>query len=232
MLFAAVDWSQAFVYGLIFGGIALVLSCIIYFIRAMNAQGPEGKQFENSQSMYMGIMGLGICFVIGGLYFRSTLTSTSGSNSSSLSSYTEFVSSEGRFKASFPGKPREKSQSVLGMKIKMFTVEESDGTMGVAYLDVPEKNLKTSKQIEESLTNARNGMLKNVNAKLIKEDRITLSGKYPGREIRAEVSSKNIEMYSSIYLVNGRAYQVLIMGKAHWLESDKARKFLNSFALR
>ncbi|MBL8822456.1 MAG: hypothetical protein JNJ77_07715 [Planctomycetia bacterium] len=231
MLFAAVNWSQAFVYGLIFGGIGLVLSCVVYFIRAMNAPREESKQYENSQSLYVGIMALGICFVVGGLYFRSTLTSTS-SNSSDLSSYTEFVSTEGRFKASFPGKPREKSQSVLGMKIKMFTVEESDGTMGVAYLDVPEKNLKTSKQIEESLTNARNGMLKNVNAKLIKEDRITLSGKYPGREIRAEVSSKNIEMYSSIYLVNGRAYQVLIMGKTNWLESDKARKFLNSFALR
>lgn len=231
MLFAAVDWSQVFVYGLIFGGIVLVLSCVVYFIRTMNAPREESKQYENSQSLYVGIMALGICFVVGGLYFRSTLTSTS-SNSSDLSSYTEFVSTEGRFKASFPGKPREKSQSVLGMKIKMFTVEESDGTMGVAYLDVPEKNLKTSKQIEESLTNARNGMLKNVNAKLIKEDRITLSGKYPGREIRAEVSSKNIEMYSSIYLVNGRAYQVLIMGKTHWLESDKARKFLNSFALR
>lgn len=228
MLIAAVDWSQAFVYGLILGGIVLVLTCLVYFIRAMNAQGEESKLIENSQAMYLGMLCLGICFVVAGLYFRSSPLGSS-TDSSNLSSYKEFVSKEGRFKASFPRTPKEQTQSVLGMKIKMFTVEESDGTMGVAYLDVP---VKSAKQIEESLTGARKGMLKNINATLIKEDRITLDGKYPGREIKGEIPSKNIDLYCSIYLVNGRAYQVLIMGKPHWLESDKARKFLNSFALR
>ena len=75
-------------------------------------------------------------------------------------------------------------------------------------------------------------MLQNVGATMIKEDRIMLQGKYPGREVKADVPSKDAQMYCSIYLVDNRAYQVLILGKQDWLNSDKARKFLNSFALR
>src|SRR5262249_14177151 len=126
----------------------------------------------------------------------------------------------------------EQSQSALGMKIKLFSVEEKDGIFGVAYLDLPGSVSPKGSQIEASLTGARQGMLANMNAKLIREDKITLAGKYPGRESKADVPSKNAEMYCSIYLVDNRAYQILILGKKSWLDSDKARKFLNSFALR
>lgn len=231
-MFAEFDWSQAFTGGLIGGGGALVLAALIFFFRAMVANRDESKQFEANQPIYLASLGLGIALVIGGLYFRGSLGGGTGSgDSSSLNNFSEFVSKEGRFKASFPGKPKEKTQSVLGMKIRMFMVEEKDGVFGVAYIDLPGGNAKNV-SADSILSNARNGMLKNVNATLVKEDHITLQGKYPGREIKAEVPTKNAEMYCSIYLVEGRAYQVLILGKSEWLNSDKARKFLNSFALR
>jgi hypothetical protein len=174
---------------------------------------------------------LGIVIIIGGLYFRGSVGTSSG-DSSSMSSFAEFVSKEGRFKASFPGTPKEQNQSALGIKFKMFLVEESDGILGVAYFDLPGSISTSGAQVDTVLTNARKGMLQNMGATLVKEDRITLQGKYPGREIKADVPTKDAQMYCSIYLVNNRAYQVLILGKQEWLNSDKARKFLNSFVLR
>lgn len=233
LLFAEIDWSQGFMYGILFCGGALVLLSLIYFFRSISANREETANIEANQSIYMGSLVFGIVLIVGGLYFRGTLTaSTTGEDSSSMSSFTDFVSKDGRFKVSFPGKPKEQSQSAMGMKIKMFTVEEKDGVFGVAYLDLPGSVAPTGRMIDSSLTSAREGMLHNVGAKLIKEDRIMLQGKYPGREIRADVPSKNAELYCSIYLVNNRAYQVLILGKKDWLNSDKTRKFLNSFALR
>lgn len=230
-LFAEFDWNYAFIGGLLGGGGVMVLLALIYFFRAMTANREESKGYEEAQPLYLGALGLGVALIIGGLYFRGTLTGSSA-NSSSLSSFTEFVSKEGRFKVSFPGTPKEKTQSALGMKFKMYLAEEKDGIFGVAYVDLPGADTIKSNQAEAALTNARKGMLSNMNATLIKEDRITLEGKYPGREIRADVPSKGAEMYSSIYLVHNRAYQVMILGKTEWLSSDKARKFLNSFALR
>lgn len=231
VLLAEFDWDYAFVGGLLGGGGVMVLLALIYFFRAMTASREESKSFEESQPMYLGALGLGIALVIGGLYFRGSLGSSSG-DSSSFSNFTEFVSKEGRFKASFPGTPKEKTQSALGMKFKMFLMEEADGIFGIAYFDLPSGTAVNGKQVDSALNHAKDGMLRNMNATLIKEDRISLQGKYPGREIRADVPSKGAEMYCSVYLVNNRAYQVLIRGKTEWLNSDKARKFLNSFSLR
>jgi hypothetical protein len=230
-LFAEIDWNYAFVGGMLGGGGVMVLLALIYFFRAMTANREESKAFEEAQPMYLGALGLGIALVIGGLYFRGTL-GTSSVDSSTYSSFTEFVSKDGKFKASFPGTPKEKTQTALGMKFKMFLVEEKYGVFGVAYFDLPGGVEPKANQVDSILTNARKGMLQNMNGTLIKEDRITLQGKYPGREIRADVPSKGAEMFCSIYLVNHRSYQVLILGKTEWLNSDKARKFLNSFALR
>ena len=230
-LFADLDWSQLFIGGLIVCGGILIVLALAFFYRAMTANREESKSYEESQTVYMASLVFGIVLIIVGLYYRNS-AGTGSSDSSSLGSYAEFVSKEGRFKASFPGTPKEQTQSALGMKFKMFLVEEKDGVLGVAYFDLPSGSNPKGTQIDAALTNARKGMLQNMKATLVKEDRITLQGKYPGREIKADVPSKGAEMYCSIYLVDNRAYQVLILGKQEWLNSDKARKFLNSFALR
>lgn len=226
----SVDWSQAFLMGLLGGGGIMVLLALVHFCRAMFASREDSKQFETQQPIYLGAMGLGIVMILGGLFMRGSTGTTT--NSSDLSSYVEFVSKEGHFRAKFPGTPKEQTQGVMGLKIKLFTVEESGGMFGVAYLDMPGGAKTSDKQVEESFNNARKAMLKNMDAKLIREDRITLQGKYPGREIRANVPSKGAEMYCSIYMVKDRVYQIMVVGKTSWLNSDKARKFLNSFALR
>ena len=231
VLFAELDWAPVFLWGLIGSGGALVVLALAFFYRAMTANREESKSFEDGQTVYMGSLVFGIALIIGGLYFKTSGFAGSG-NSATMSSFTEFVSKEGKFKASFPGTPKEQSQSALGIKFKMYMVEEADGVFGVAYFDLPAGTNPQGAQVDSILTNARKGMLQNMGATLVKEDRITLQGKYPGREVKADVPSKGGEMYCSIYLVNSRAYLVMILGKQDWLNSDKARKFLNSFALR
>lgn len=231
ILFAEIDWSQSFTFALIGGGVALIGTALVFFFRAMVASREESQQIEANQPVQLATLLMGIALVVGGLYMRGTFNAGTG-DSSSMGNFAEFVSKEGRFKASFPGKPKEQNQSAMGMKIKMFSVEEKDGIFGVAYIDLPSAGNSRGTSSDTILASARKGMLQNMGATLVREDRIMLQGKYPGREIRADVPGKGAEMYCSIYLVENRAYQVLILGKSAWLDSDKARKFLNSFALR
>lgn len=227
---AEVDWSQNLILGLLGGGGMIVAIVLFQFVHAMFASKEDAKQFEDQQALYLGCMVLGIGMLIGGIYLRKT--DVVAVNSNDLASYKEFVSKDGRFKAKFPAKPKEQTQRAQGLTIITYTFEEKDGVMAVAYLDFPASVSLSPKNINSSFNNGRDAMLRTMDAKLLKEDKITLQGKYPGREIKAEVPSKASEMYTSMYLVDNRLYQVLIMGRDEWLNSDKARKFLNSFALQ
>lgn len=229
-LFAEVDWNQGFYYGLVFGGAGMVLIAIAQFVRMMFASKEEAKAFESQHTTYFAGLGLGIVFLLGGLYFKNAGAGVAA-NSNDLSSFKEFVSKSGGFKAKFPGTPKEETRGLVGMSMKIFSVDEKDGMMGIAYIDVPRGENMTNQQINAILTGARVGLIKTMDGKLIKEDPITLQGKYKGREIRGEVPSKNAELFCSMYLVKGRVFQVMIIGRDHWMNSDKARKFLNSFTL-
>src|SRR5262245_59505610 len=102
LLFAEIDWQSTFVIGLIAGGGALLLLALVFFFRAMAASREDAKSIEANQPMHMAALLLGIGLVVGGLYFRGSLTSSNGEGSASMSSFHEFVSKDGRFKASFP----------------------------------------------------------------------------------------------------------------------------------
>jgi hypothetical protein len=230
-MFAEVDWSQHFVLGLMGGGGLIIAIVLFTFIRAMFASKEEAKEFESQQGLYLGCLILGIAMLIGGIYMRKA--DINGVDSNELANYKEFVPSEGTFRVKFPtSKPKKQTQRMAGMSIVTYSYEEKDGMMAVAYLDFPSSVNLTGNNLNTSFNSGRNAMLQALDAKLVKEDKITLQGKYPGREIRAEVPAKAAEMYTSMYLVEKRLYQVLIMGREDWLKSDKARKFLNSFALK
>jgi hypothetical protein len=231
ILFAEVDWNQAFYYGLVGGGGGMVLLAIVQFIRMMFASKEEAKLYEAQQGTYIAALGLGAVFLIGGIYLKNYGVGVS-TDSNDLASFREFVSKEGRFKAKFPGNPKEQSKGAFAFSIKMFAIEEKDGTMGVAYMDLPNGTEKlTSQQIDAGLSEARKAIIHMLDARLISESPVNLRGKYKGREFKGEVPSINAELFCSMYFVKGRVYQVMIFGKDFWMNSDKARKFLNSFSV-
>ena len=110
---AVFDWTPVFILGLIGSGGVLVLTALVFFVRAIIANRDESKQFENNQSIQLASLGIGAVFIVGGLYFRGSLGNLSG-NSESLSNYSVYESKEGRFKACFPGSPGEQTKHVLG----------------------------------------------------------------------------------------------------------------------
>jgi hypothetical protein len=74
-------------------------------------------------------------------------------------------------------------------------------------------------------------MVRNVGGTLTSESRITLSGKYPGREVQADIPSKKGALRARIYLVDRRFYQAMVAGTKPWATSADATKFLDSFVL-
>jgi hypothetical protein len=143
-----------------------------------------------------------------------------------------FSTDEGRFTAWMPAAPKGEKLTAAGVPLKAFNVEEKDGAYVVAYADMPVARGVSADQAQTALDFARDGMVRNVNAQLTGESRIWLAGKYPGREVRAELPGKVGIVRARLYLVDRRLYQVMVVGRAPWANSADAGQFLNSFALK
>ncbi|HMC88526.1 MAG TPA: hypothetical protein VKI17_03215, partial [Gemmataceae bacterium] len=142
--------------------------------------------------------------------------------------FREFTSAEGKFRVEMPGSPTEGSVFVAGVFLTTYTLEERDGAYGVAYIDVPVIGNLSSMQITQALNGACEGMVRNVNGKFTGESAIRLNGKYPGREVRAELPVKDGLIKGRLYLVNRRVYMVMVTGLSNWVNSANAKRFLDS----
>jgi hypothetical protein len=142
--------------------------------------------------------------------------------------FREFTSPDGKFRVEMPGTPTEGSVFAAGVFLTTYTLEERDGAYGVAYIDVPIIGNLSSAQITQALNGAREGMVRNVNGKFTGESAIRLNGKYPGREVRAELPVKDGLIKGRLYLVNRRVYMVMVTGLSSWVNSANAKRFLDS----
>jgi hypothetical protein len=145
---------------------------------------------------------------------------------------TEFTSTEYKFKATFPGSPKVDEQTALGVKFKMFSTDSRNGGVAVGVADMPIPPNEAEAEIQKRLDGARDGAIQNVGGKQRSSDRITLDGKYPGREFSADLTKPaNAQLRARIYLVGTRLYQVLVVGTSNYVNSAEANTFLNSFKL-
>jgi hypothetical protein len=165
---------------------------------------------------------------VGGMVFLCVVMLASGCKKAE---WAEFTSKEGRFKVQMPGTPRQKSEFAAGVDLRMFVVEQTGGAYVVAYADLPILERETAQQTQIRLDGARDGCIRNVNGSLTNETRITLEGKFPGRDIKANLPEKKGLMRNKIFVVNQRFYQVLVIGPPEWTNSAEAKKFMESFAL-
>jgi hypothetical protein len=153
-----------------------------------------------------------------------------GCGQSDFGEFKEFKCEGGRFKVLMPGTPKEEKLSAAGIPLKTFRVESWDKGCAVAYADIPDEILRygsTSKKLDAAV----DGMVSNVNAKLIRAYDIELVGKYPGREVKAELPNKSGIIVARIYLVRHRFYELIVTGPQSWATSPEATKFLDSFVL-
>jgi hypothetical protein len=144
--------------------------------------------------------------------------------------FKEFKSEGGRFKVLMPGTPKADQLTAVGIPLKTFTVEDWNGAYAVAYADIPEEILRYG-NVSKMLDAGVDGMVANVNGKLIRAYDIQLKNKYSGREVKAELPNKKGIIVAKIFLVKKRFYEVLVTGTQEWATSADAKKFLDSFAL-
>jgi hypothetical protein len=145
--------------------------------------------------------------------------------------WKEFSSAEGKYKVMMPGTPKETTQASPAGPIKFHTVEEKNGAYVVNFTDITGTASEPPEKIDQRLDGARQGAAGNVQGKVVKEDKITLEGKYPGRDIQIELPNDKGLIRVRMYFVNGRLYQVMAVGTKSWTGSGDVQKFLDSFAL-
>ncbi len=150
--------------------------------------------------------------------------------------FKTFASAEGRFKIDFPGAPVESNDETdtpIGkVTYHLLVVEpkKSGESYSVAYSDIGEKSVPNF-NFEKALDNSRDRLVKSLDAKLTKEDKVTVAG-LPARELTIEKpQEKTIYRWRLLYQ-KGRQYQIIVAATGHPLGDDRVKQYFDSFKLR
>ena len=144
----------------------------------------------------------------------------------------EYTNSEFKFKAMFPGTPKEQSQSAAGILFRMFATEEKNGAFMVGVGDMPIGENESAETTRVRLDGAQAGAIANVGGSLKASKDVQLDGKYPGREFSASITKPTTgQVRARVYLVGKRMYQVMVVGTDAFATSDRANQFMDSLKL-
>ena len=148
--------------------------------------------------------------------------------------FAEFTSKEGGFTILFPGTPKQvkvpdKQGGVLQYQ---FMAGNEDGAYLLSYQDNANLRNATQEGLAKALVKGQEAAQASVKGKLVQAKEITLDKKHPGREYEFETPLGMGGIFRSrAYLVKGRLYQVIVIGKKEFAKSKEADRFLDSFKL-
>lgn len=146
----------------------------------------------------------------------------------------KYKSEEGNFSIRLPGVPKAQRVPVEdnenAPKQVQYVFGEENGAYLVSYQDNPHLEEADTAQIDEALKSAQ-ASLGNKFGKLLSEKPIKLLDKYPGRQFEYEIPGQKGRYRSRIYLVDGRLYQVIVVGTEAFASSKTAEEMLDSFSL-
>jgi hypothetical protein len=163
--------------------------------------------------------------------FRSNEAQRKVAGSQREGELNHFQSAEGRFSVLLPGTPKKQNLSVSGISTTAYTIDEKDGAYVVVFADLPISAHESAQQTQLRLDGARDGMLRSTSARLTSESPLLLAGKYPGREINADLPERKGILRARLYIVGQRLYQILAAGGSTWAQSSQANQFLDSLAV-
>jgi hypothetical protein len=139
---------------------------------------------------------------------------------------------DGKVKVLLPAAPELMTQKLPnGVPVKMYLAKGTSALYIVAAMDLGETVNETEEKLQERLDNARDLTVHNAKGKLVKETRIKLAGKYPGREVLIELPSAQGVARQRTYIAEGRMYQVIIVGCKEAVNAAGATKFLESLSV-
>ena len=118
-----------------------------------------------------------------------------------------------------------------GGVIKLYAIAGNDGAFEAGYTDLPIAEDEPAAQTEARLDGGRQGMLQRLKGALIREGRIRLHDKYPGRDVEANVPEQGWVVRARFYAVGRRFYLIVVTGPRPFVTSPEANRFLDSLAL-
>lgn len=136
---------------------------------------------------------------------------------------------DGNFAIMFPARPKEVTREVrLGgavLELHMVSAEVDDMAFGVAYADLP-----AGVDADVLLATARDGLVRNVNGRVVEEQPVSLPG-LNGHAFRAEgrAADRDMVVAARVLTGNGRFYQVLFVGPRARAEEVDLDFYLGSF---
>ena len=155
----------------------------------------------------------------------------------SPAAWKEFLSKEGGFAIQFPGIPKESSQSMGEVDVKMHQLHASF-EYSVMYADYPDwANDSDPRLAKRILDSGLEGAVAETKSKLLEVEEISLDN-HPGRRYTERMPDGSV-LRGKTFLVGHRLYQVAIttpkedgaIPEAIRLYEDAANKFLASFRL-
>lgn len=147
-----------------------------------------------------------------------------------------YKSTDGNFAVSLPGVPKAQRVPINDPTDKDATQVQyvhgtDDGAYLVSYQDNP-KLVEADESIADEALKASQAALAKRFGKLLSEKQIKLDDKYPGRQFEYELEGEKGGLYrSKIFLVDGRLYQVIVVGTREFATSKTADAVFESFGL-
>ena len=139
--------------------------------------------------------------------------------------WNTFSSKSGGFTVLMPGAPKEYK---VGDSIR-FRVIMGNTSYGIIYDDHPDLKDVNVADAKKSLESGVEATVKSTKGKLLSSKDVKL-GEHFGLEFQIELAKGGI-MRARVYLVKGRAYQLVVMAPPDVATSKVATDFLDSFKL-
>jgi len=147
-----------------------------------------------------------------------------------------FVSKEGGYSVTMPGKPRHQNQTIQtpigALEMHTEVLEGPEIAYFVMYYDYP-ADLIAKADPKATLENGQKGAITNAKGTLIEEEVIELDG-HPGRAFLYAMPEGDIPDgmgKSRHFLVKNRFYQVMAVGTRAKVRDKATDRFLESFKL-
>jgi hypothetical protein len=140
-------------------------------------------------------------------------------------------SPDGTFKVLMPGVPTENAEkSDPDTPSRSWTVRETFGKYTVGTIDVP-AGVELSKQSQDFLLEKMGEGELPAGWIVIREEKISLAGKYPGRYVEVDKPSHENVSKQRYFVTKNRAYMLIAEGPKHWINSPDTMRFLESLQL-
>lgn len=138
-------------------------------------------------------------------------------------------STQGRFEANYPVKPKKFTRNIGGTEFTGYASESANGTCSVSYADLPIPGGEPAEKLQERLDAARQTAIADAKGTFTGTKEITLGDRRPGQEFAATIDDKHLR--GRVYLIGNRLYQVTVQGDEAFAGSKEAAAFLSSFKL-